>query len=181
MSALSGAKPDNVEQEDWDKLQKELSKFSGSSKMTLEQLQNASPDSLGNNQEMESQWAEKAFKHAETYQNLLPVFADKTKLKLTKIDNVIYKHFRETFPKLDIAELDEDFIKSKEQKALWRLFCNVYKDGVVPDYNMGSLLRVRAKEPFGQHNCMIVPRIQFFAIEIARNREGLNDCFTKKN
>lgn len=39
--------------------------------------------------------AEVAAKHAETHFKLLTSFADSTKLNLTKLDDEIYKHFRQ--------------------------------------------------------------------------------------
>lgn len=45
---------------------------------------------------------------------------------------------------------------------------------------MGTLLRVDAAGDYNQENTTLVPRIQFFAIEIARNREGHNTVIKEK-
>lgn len=108
---------------------------------------------------------------------------DSTLLKLTKVDDVIYQHFRETFRELRVDVLDVDHIKSKESKEVWRPWCEGY-NGHVEDYNMATLIRIDANSEYGEENTCIVPRIQWYAIEIARNREGHNatikDKFGKK-
>lgn len=40
-------------------------------------------------------------------------------------------------------------------------------------------MRANANEGYTDKNVILVPRIQFYAIEIARNREGLNDDIRK--
>lgn len=62
---------------------------------------------------------------------------------------------------------------------MWRPFCENYKEKV-EDYNMGTLLRVDATGDYNEENTTLVPRIQFFAIEIARNREGHNTIIKEK-
>lgn len=47
-------------------------------------------------------------------------------------------------------------------------------DGVVEDFNYGTLLRLDCSQGYTEENTIFAPRIQFFAIEIARNREGHN-------
>lgn len=46
--------------------------------------------------------AEVAAKHAETHFKLLTSFADSTKLNLTKLDDEIYKHFRQVREGVDL-------------------------------------------------------------------------------
>ncbi|KAF7366795.1 Duf757 domain-containing protein [Mycena sanguinolenta] len=46
----------------------------------------------------------------------------------------------------------------------------------ITDYNFGSLIRTDARQEYGENNTIFVTRIQFYAIEIARNRLGLNDA-----
>jgi Polysaccharide biosynthesis len=48
------------------------------------------------------------------------------------------------------------------------------------DYSFGTLLRAKSTEEFSPENAIFVVRIQFLAIEIARNKEGLNDSIRKK-
>lgn len=64
-------------------------------------------------------------------------------------------------------------MKSPSAKEKWRNFCNVF-DGVVTDFNYGTLLRLDCKEGYNEINSIFATRVQFLAIEIARNREGFN-------
>lgn len=140
-------------------------------------------DEFGNDETVEAMWAIKAFKHAEVYFNLLSS-VDPKLLRLTPQDDVIYKEFRSKFPDLKVDLIKEDEIKSADGKEMWRPFCEQYKDSV-EDYSFGTLLRLDCTDEFSEKNTTLVPRIQFYAIEIARNREGFNDAvrekFRKKN
>lgn len=100
-------------------------------------------------------------------------------LRLTQIDEAIYKAFREEFPDLDVRIINEDELKSKEGKAKWRPFCERFKDSV-EDYSYGTLLRADASRGYDEDNSILVTRIQFYAIELARNFEGINDGIRKK-
>lgn len=75
---------------------------------------------------------------------------------------------------MNIANLDEAELKSDQSKALWREFCNGHKD-LVEDFNFATILRLDPKKDYSPENTTLVPRVQFYAIEIARNRAGLND------
>ncbi|XP_061042421.1 protein PBDC1-like [Eubalaena glacialis] len=55
----------------------------------------------------------------------------------------------------------------------WRPFCLKF-DGIVEDFNYGTLLRLNCSQAYTEENTIFAPRIQFFAIKIARNREGYN-------
>ncbi|NXY92112.1 PBDC1 protein, partial [Alcedo cyanopectus] len=55
----------------------------------------------------------------------------------------------------------------------WRPFCLRF-EGVVEDFNYGTLLRLDSRGDYTEDNTIFATRIQFFAIEIARNREGCN-------
>lgn len=48
------------------------------------------------------------------------------------------------------------------------------------DYSYGTLLRSDAAKDYAEENTILVTRIQFYAIEIARNREGVNDILRIK-
>lgn len=74
---------------------------------------------------------------------------------------------------MNIKLIDENEIKSTEGKAKWRAF--IEKFNKLEDFSYGSLVRADASREFGPDNSILVIRIQFWAIEIARNREGLND------
>lgn len=99
-------------------------------------------------------------------------------MKLTPYDNLIYSAFREDFPDMKVDKIDEEKdLKSFEAKAKWRKF--IEKFDKLEDFNFGTLLRADAsKELFD--NSILVVRIQFLAIEIARNREGCNDGLRQK-
>merc|ERR1719277_100121 len=70
-------------------------------------------------------------------------------------------------------------MKSKEGKEKWRPFMNQF-EGTIEDWNMGSLVRLDADEEMDEKNTTFAPRVQFLAIEIARNREGYNDNLRAK-
>lgn len=95
-------------------------------------------------------------------------------LRLTPHDDLIYKTFRESFPDFKVDKIDEEELKSAEGKAMWRPFCERFKD-VVEDYSFGTLVRADCEGEYSQQNSILTSRIQFYAIELARNREGLND------
>ncbi|XP_026857548.2 protein PBDC1 isoform X1 [Electrophorus electricus] len=130
-------------------------------------------EAYGNDAQLEVLWAMKAFSHAEVYFNLISS-VDPKFLKLTKADDLIYTKFREEFPDLNIQILDPELLKSTEAKEKWRPFCNHF-EGIVEDFNYGTLLRLDCQKDYTEENTIFATRIQFFAIEIARNREGYND------
>nr|CAH7763235.1 unnamed protein product [Callosobruchus chinensis] len=131
-----------------------------------------------NDQSIEAMWAIKAYEHAEIHFNLL-CSVDPQSLKLTPLDDLIYKLFREEFPDLKIDILKEDDLKSPAAKEKWRPFCEQFKD-IIEDYSFGTLLRIDASEDYSDKNSILVTRIQFCAIEIARNREGINNILREK-
>nr|CAG4652290.1 EOG090X0HAI [Triops cancriformis] len=129
-------------------------------------------DEFENDPTVEAVWAVKAFEHAEVYFNLL-CSVDPKILKLTPVDDRIYSEFRTMFPTLNVQHISEEELKSEKAKEEWRPFCNSYKE-VVEDFSFATLLRVRADEEYSPDNSIIAPKIQFLAIELARNREGHN-------
>lgn len=74
--------------------------------------------------------------------------------------------------------INEDELKSPQGKAKWRPFCDRFQK-LVEDYNFGTLLRADSTKDYTQENSMLVTRVQFYAIELARNREGHNDAIRK--
>ncbi|XP_001600968.1 protein PBDC1 [Nasonia vitripennis] len=131
-----------------------------------------------NDQTIEAMWAMKAFEHAEVYFNIL-CSVDPKLLKLTPHDDQIYQTFREFFKDLKVDVINEDELKSEAGKARWRPFCEQFKD-VVEDYSFGTLLRADCSKDYSQENSILTSRIQFYAIELARNREGFNDQIRQK-
>ncbi|CAM9766423.1 unnamed protein product [Bubo scandiacus] len=114
----------------------------------------------------------KAHQHAQVYFNLISS-VDPKFLNLTKVDEQIYGEFRKTFRDLKIDVLDPEELKSEPAKEKWRPFCLRF-EGVVEDFNYGTLLRLDCRKDYTEENTIFATRIQFFAIEIARNREGFN-------
>lgn len=137
------------------------------------------PQNAQNLAEIEKQFAVKAVEQAQTYWNLLEKVPPR-ELRLTKIDDEIYEDIVKTFPELAepphnaLAKLDEEWMKSEECKARWRSFIMRYEKKI-QDYNFGCLIRTDSKLEYGESNTIFVTRMQFYAIEIARNRLGLND------
>ena len=120
-----------------------------------------------------------------------------SKLRLTKMDDDIYEHLKTDFPEFDPAKtIDEDEMKSKTGKERWRKFMMAYEKKV-EDYNFGTMMRGNPKWEYGKDETIFgrcqflaraipltaepVPRMQFYAIEIARNRSGLNDWIYENN
>ena len=144
--------------------------------MSLTNL-NLNPEEAGNALDMEKQFAVKAVQQMTTYWSLLEKIPG-SKLKLTRMDDRIAEHFKKDFPDFDAAaEMDEDQMKSKAGKEQWRNFCMAYAEGddKVDDYNYGTMLRKSPKTEYDEKETIFAVRMQFYAVEIARNRAGLND------
>lgn len=163
-----------------------LSVLSSSSNPTEEQLAYRQKEvkkydsvQYGNEDGIEIAWAEKAFAHTQIYFKLI-CSINCTKLKLTKFDEELYQHFLVTFPRVKIDVIDEDKLKTPAAKRRWRSFCQMFEYHV-EDYNFGTLLRLDCKDGYSESNTTLVPRVQFLAIEVARNRQGLNMCHFGSN
>lgn len=129
-------------------------------------------EAYGNDPNVEMLWAMRASQHAEVYFNLISS-VDPKFLTLTKVDEQIYGEFRKAFGGLRVDVLDPEDLKSEPAKEKWRPFCLQF-EGVVEDFNYGTLLRLDCRGGYSPENTIFATRIQFFAIEIARNREGHN-------
>lgn len=137
-----------------------------------------SAEEFVNDPALEGLWLLKAVDHMKIHFNLIRSI-DPTILKLTPKDDEIYKEFRKQFPDLPIAQVSEESIKSPSAKEEWRKFCNEFEKKV-EDFNYATLLRLDSGDDYNEKNTIVVPRIQFLAIEIARNREGFNSCIREK-
>ncbi|CAK1585687.1 unnamed protein product [Parnassius mnemosyne] len=135
-------------------------------------------EEFGNDETLEHLWAAKAMEHSDIYFNVL-CSVDTRLLRLTPHDDLIYTQFRQDFPDLDVRCINENEIKNSVNKARWRVFCEKFKN-IVEDYSFGTLLRADTKGDYSEQNTILVPRVQFYAIEIARNREGLNNEVKKR-
>ncbi|KAI7865517.1 putative polysaccharide biosynthesis protein [Spinellus fusiger] len=137
-----------------------------------------SADELEQLEDIEKQWAVKAMHHAETYFKLISKI-DTTHFRLTKIDDEIYKDFLDTFPHINISHLEEKDFKTAESKEKWRNWINKYEKRV-NEFNFGCLIRVDPSQDYTEENTMFGVRMQFYAIEIARNKQGLNAIHLQK-
>ena len=149
--------------------------------MSLSDLSN-NPEQADNYEEMEKQFAVKAVHQMTTYWSVLEKIPG-SKLRLTRMDDQILEHLKKDFPDFDPAkEIDEDEMKSKEGKEKWRNFCMAYEKGEdkVEDYNFGTMLRKSPETEYGDKETIFAVRMQFYAVEIARNRAGLNDWIHEK-
>jgi Polysaccharide biosynthesis len=135
------------------------------------------PEKADNFEDMEKQFAVKAVHHMTVYWSILEKLPG-SKLRLTRLDDQILEHLHKDFPDFDPAKpLNEDEMKSKNGKEKWRNFVNVYEKGEnkIDDFNFGTMLRKDPKTEYGEKETIFAVRMQFYAVEIARNRAGLND------
>ncbi|GFS56623.1 protein PBDC1 [Nephila pilipes] len=130
-------------------------------------------ESYENNPEIELAWAEKAVEHMEIHFNLI-ISVPPEQLRLTPHDDLIYNAFMKEFPDFKLDVIDMDSMKSRESKKKWRSFCEKFRD-IVEDSTFGTLVRIDCEKEYSEENSVLVVRIQFLAIEIARNRQGLNE------
>lgn len=85
-----------------------------------------------------------AVEHLMTYWAILEKVPG-SKLRLTKMDDEIYEHFKQEFPDFDpTATLNEDDMKSKLGKEKWRNWMNHYEK-LIHDYNFGTIIRSNPK------------------------------------
>ncbi|KAK4940746.1 hypothetical protein LTR66_014886 [Elasticomyces elasticus] len=125
------------------------------------------PEQAENFEEIEKQFAVKVVQHMETYWSILEKIQG-SKLRLTKMDDEIYEHFKKEFPDFDPkATIDEDDMKSKEGKERWRNFINQY-DKKIEDFNFGTMLRANPAWEYGEKETIFAVRMQFYAVEIVR-------------
>ncbi|XP_018421712.1 PREDICTED: protein PBDC1 [Nanorana parkeri] len=150
-----------------------LNSLGAAEAMSVAQALSLPAESYGNDPNVEMVWAMKAYQHAEVYFNLISS-VEPRHLKLTRMDDVIYTAFRGDFPELRIDVLDPEDLKSPAAKEKWRPFCMKFENEV-EDFNYGTLVRMDSSREYTEENTIFATRIQFYAIEIARNREGIND------
>ena len=139
-------------------------------------MDNFDPETAGNNPDIEKQWAVKALEHAECYMKLISSpRVTPSSLRLTPLDDEIYTTFRAQFPTFNVGDLTENGMNTEAGKAKWREWIKPFENRV-RDFNFGTLVRQRANgEGYSEDNAVFVTRIVFFAIEVARNREGYNN------
>ncbi|KAL7411009.1 putative polysaccharide biosynthesis protein [Mrakia frigida] len=136
-----------------------------------------------NFEDIEKQFAVAVVEHMQAYEKLISTVPP-NRLKLSAIDDILMAHLNTAFPTLlssdnnyaALRTLDEDAMKSPQGKEDWRKFVMAYEK-IVPDYNFGTLIRTDCSRDYAQDNTTLVLRTQFLAIEVARNRFGLNNSF----
>ncbi|KAI2638428.1 putative polysaccharide biosynthesis protein [Xylaria nigripes] len=141
---------------------------------------NFDAENADNLEDIEKQFAVKGpVQHLETYWAILQKVKGSL-LRLTKMDNEILEHLKRDFPEFDpTVTINEGEMKSKAGKERWRNYMTVYEK-LIDDYNFGTMLRTSHSVEYEQDTTIFVPRMQFYAIEIARNRAGLNDWIYEK-
>ncbi|KAJ5532467.1 Protein PBDC1 [Penicillium frequentans] len=138
------------------------------------------PEHPENLDDMEKQFAVKAVEHLMTYWSILEKVKG-SQLRLTKMDDEIYESFMKEFPEFDPAgTLNEDEMKSKAGKEKWRNWINQFEKKI-DDFNFGTIVRTRADAEYDQDTTVFGVRMQFYAVEIARNRAGLNDWIYERS
>ncbi|KAL7620165.1 hypothetical protein AAE478_009158 [Parahypoxylon ruwenzoriense] len=148
-------------------------------KMSAPVPANFDAENADNLEDIEKQFAVKAVQHLETYWAILERVRGSS-LRLTKMDDDIFAHLKADFPEFDpAATINEEGMKSSSGKERWRKFMMAYEKNV-DDYNFGTMLRTSPKVEYEKDTTIFVPRMQFYAIEIARNRAGLNDWIYEK-
>ncbi|POY72068.1 hypothetical protein BMF94_4938 [Rhodotorula taiwanensis] len=136
------------------------------------------PEEAQNDELIEQQFAVMCFEQAEAYFNLITKMKPSELKRLTKWDDEIMEAFEKHFPDYQSDEklrvLNEDEMKSAAGKKRWREFMLPFEKKI-DEYNFGTLIRTSCEEDYSQENSIFGYRLQFYAIEIARNRRGLND------
>ncbi|VDD86149.1 unnamed protein product [Enterobius vermicularis] len=125
-----------------------------------------------NNPTLEVAWACNAAERASIHMNLL-LSCDTRNLSLHKHSRMVYDHFRSLFPDMNVKTVAEKELKN-ENKKKWFEFCENLKD-TIEEYNLGTLLRIRANGVYSEENTIVVPKVIYLAIEAARNFEGINE------
>lgn len=167
---------------------------------TMQEVLTSPAEDFINDPTIEMAWMSTAIRHMETYYKLITSVQPTTNIKLTSNDDIIFDAFKERFSDLNVEKLTESMIKSDEGKKFvaksffffgyhflstknssfflvakvkWRNFCMDMKDNI-EDYSFATLMRLNSREDYNEANTIVVPRAQFIAIEIARNRLGFN-------
>ncbi|CAG5105128.1 Oidioi.mRNA.OKI2018_I69.chr1.g1859.t1.cds [Oikopleura dioica] len=104
-----------------------------------------------------TEWLPKAFQQAQVHMKLL-LSLGPSKIKFSPLDEKIYESFRNAFP-----DFDDKWINWMDQ----------FKNDIKA-FDSKSLLRKNPEGDYSSQNTTFCLRAQFLAIEIARNKEGLN-------
>jgi hypothetical protein len=75
-------------------------------------------------------------------------------IAVRRVDDDIYSSFRQTFPDISVARIDEDAMKSVEGKELWRPLLMSFEHNV-EDFNYLTLLRIDASGDYSEANTTV--------------------------
>lgn len=145
---------------------------------SISDLFNRPADEFENDPNIESAWAKQTIDHMIAHFNLISSVPG-SHLRLSGKDDLILQVFEQSFPDFDVENITVDSLKSEEAKVKWREFCMKFEHEV-EDFNLATMLRLNVLEDYSESNTILVTKIQFLAIEIARNRSGLNDPIVAK-
>uniref|UniRef100_A0A0R3Q558 40S ribosomal protein S12 n=1 Tax=Brugia timori TaxID=42155 RepID=A0A0R3Q558_9BILA len=148
-----------------------MTKSDEPSSVTMEEVSYGAEE-YTNDPSFEIAWAVKAAERANVHMNLL-LTCNTAELTMHKKCSIIYDKFREFFPEMNVEKVTEIELKG-ENKQRWFTFCEYFKEEV-EDYNLATIMRIRVDGAYSESNTIIVPKIIFLAVEIARNKEGLNE------
>ena len=88
------------------------------------------------------------------------------------LDMEILQSFRQHFPRVSLRKLNS---KSVKKAGVWEDMLEQYGPRI-PDPTLGTVLRLDADGDFCKHNIVLVLRLIWLAIEIARHVEGGGVC-----
>ena len=95
-------------------------------------------------------------------------------LRLTKIDDEIYDHFKTEFPEFNPAEtIDEEEMKSPKGKERWRNFMMQYEKKI-EDYNFGTMLRSDPKFEYSEKETIFGTRALHLRVSTDDNNSNEN-------
>lgn len=148
------------------------------SSLSQAELEHMDSLEVENSGEIEMNGIMHAVEYMSDHWNMLVSSNDADALVLTADraeDDRLYREFRAAFGAMDVLRTESRMLKDPRTQETWRAFM-MAQDGRMEEFNMISLLRIDATLGYDDENTLLVPRVQFLAIEIARNREGVNDC-----
>ena len=115
--------------------------------MSSDCVQDSGAEEYVNDSSIEMAWAIRAAECASIHMNILISAPDTRNLKLNKMQNEVYKRFRELFVEFDVEkvfaytrpayilpnpsiQVKEEDLKSATMKEKWRGFCEELKDSI---------------------------------------------------
>ncbi|ORZ35262.1 hypothetical protein BCR44DRAFT_116603, partial [Catenaria anguillulae PL171] len=121
------------------------------------------------------EWAKRVIKLAERYTNRIGNTGPEG-MRLTRVDDELYTRFRGDFPTFNVKIISQDELTGAGFAEKWQTLHADFADKLPAVYAHHLMRRVATRE-YADDNTMMVTAAQFYAIEIARNREGANQGF----